>query len=86
MMQSEFLARQKRAFDRKRVDKIMNAIGLATAAFAIGLALGHHVSKPSFDLNKCDYLYPREALERVPENWKEVDQTPEGNWCVIVNH
>lgn len=98
MLQSEFLSRQERryarakknklGFNQAQLDRFMNRLALATVFFALGLIIGevHDRMSDPFDLNKCDYLYPREALERVPDNWKEIDQTPQGNWCVTVNH
>ena len=98
MLQYEFLSRQQRryarakknrlGFYRAQLDRFMHRLTLVTIAFMLGLMAGEisdRLSGDHFDLNKCDYLYPRDALERVPLNWKEIDQTPEGNWCVTLN-
>jgi hypothetical protein len=92
LLQSDFLSRRQREHARRehnaKLVRMLNEIAKCVLFFILGLFIAqlHDRMSAPFDINQCDYLYPREALERVPDNWKEIDQTPEGNWCVTVNH
>ncbi len=91
MLVSDFLTTRERNHARTqrraKLDRFMSQLGLITIFFMVGLVIGNIIPEHRlFDYDKCDYLVAKGNLGTAPipadYEWKEISETPGGNWCV----